>query len=93
MNYDELTCIDCGGKFSLTDFGKELYKENNISAPKRCLQCSIIKSINSDEKPKKMDNLIKMNSTFWTNEKIYEYELKSKEANFLYPDIEKGKSK
>jgi hypothetical protein len=93
MNYDEITCIACGGTFSLTDFGKELYTENNISAPKQCLQCSIIKSINSGEKPKNMDSLIKTNSTFWTDERLNEYKLKSKETNSLYNDLGKGKSK
>jgi hypothetical protein len=94
MDNNELTCVDCGGKFSLTDFGKELYEKNNMGVPRHCLQCSIVIAINKGETPKEIDKLVKTNSTFWTEDRINEYNTKLKELNNgLYSNIKNGKSR
>ena len=35
----ELTCSDCGGKFTFTAKDQEYYAEKRFGAPKRCKPC------------------------------------------------------
>lgn len=64
MENIELICTDCRGKFVFTVKGQKTYKENNWTAPKRCITCQIKHDEVKKRNPRDLKDLV-TDSNYW----------------------------